>query len=223
MPIYTALNNVYDGNDYISMGISRADLIVLAATVAVRLTSLEQNCTELGLETNCLLPMPNITLKYGRKDCSTSPYTDVVSPFPNAQLGLSHVLEYFADNVASYTTRDTVAIIGAHTLGQTRFQNTGFNGLWTFQPTRFDNGFYRELVSTAGKWIQNENNDTQSPSYPESTTYQWDKTTNGGSATVMMLNADIVSCYSETIPSIKPYRPHDVPKLLKSLFHGPLP
>ncbi len=102
MPIYTALNNVYDGNDYISMGISRADLIVLAATVAVRLTSLQQNCTELGLETNCLLPMPNITLKYGHKDCSTSPYTDVVSSFPNAQLGLSHVLEYFAQHVIQW-------------------------------------------------------------------------------------------------------------------------
>lgn len=166
---------------------SRADFITLAGTVAVRQASLEQTCPR-NLP-NCALPMPNITLKYGRRDCMTSPMTSDDVVFPNPHGNLTHVLTFFNTRM-NMTTRDTVAIMGAHSLGTASFQTSGFNGPWAPPTNRFDNGFFRVLTISNNNWFQRQLNNSQSPVFPQPR-YQWNNTGNN-IPRIIMLNTDMV-------------------------------
>jgi len=72
---------------------------------------------------------------------------------PDRQLPSSHVhtsqlLGFFQDEFG-FTARETVAIIGAHTLGRAFPENSGYEGSggWVGNQDRLDNGFYATLVS----------------------------------------------------------------------------
>lgn len=41
---------------------------------------------------------------------------------------------------------------GAHTIGMCRVVNSGFRGPWVKSSLRFDNSYYRDLL-TAGRWV----------------------------------------------------------------------
>ncbi len=81
--IYAAINDIYDNEGYNSIGMSRADFIALAGTIAVRQASSQQSCNQLNLPPNCEPSSPTIQLKYGRTDCPTSPSTTDTEQFPN--------------------------------------------------------------------------------------------------------------------------------------------
>lgn len=196
MEIYTELNNLYSSNNYNLSNITRADFIALAGTVAVRQASLQQSCTDLNLPSNCVLPIPSIVIKYGRRDCDTSPNTDDIEEFPDPHGNLTHVLDHFKMEM-NMTIRETVAIIGAHSLGATAFPNSGFNGPWAPPTDRFDNGFYRVLTDNS-TWFQEELNDMRSPFAP-APRYQW--TFNNGGPAPIMLNSDTVSAIMYTYQS----------------------
>lgn len=187
--IYNEINTLYNTNNYNNSNVSRADFIALAGTIGIRQASLQQNCAMLGLPNNCDLPMPNITIKYGRRDCHTSPNTNDYEEFPDAHGNLTHVLEYFHEQM-NMTKRETVAIIGAHSLGGTNIANSGFNGPWALPTDKFDNGFYRVLISS-NVWFQQELVDMRSPFYP-TPRYQWTFNNNGRPAPIM-LNSDTVN------------------------------
>lgn len=193
METFRAINGIFDRNGYEAEGMSRADFVALAGVIAIRVASMEQDCRMMRPPNSICPLVPTMTLKYGRRDCQTSPRTDDIEPFPDAHGDLSHVLMYFRDNM-NMSTRETVAIIGAHSLGTTRLQNSGFRGPWAPPTNRFDNGFYRILFGGGNaRWMQEEVNDTRSSVFPDSR-YQWTRPgpgNNGGP--VIMLNSDMVS------------------------------
>ena len=162
---------LYD-SQFNNTGMSRADFIALQAVVAARVAADEQSCSQLQLPPNCAnsdKPRPELFIRYGRKDCATSPNSNNDFGFPDPHRGHAHVMQVFRDGM-NMTERQVVALIGAHTLGRTTPQNSGFQGPWA-QPQRLDNGFYRSLVNE--DWRQNELNFNNAPA-GLNPRYQWD-------------------------------------------------
>ena len=198
-PMYNALNDVYDNGLYSSSGMSRADFIALAGITAVYVGASRQYCMAMGLSSGCTPPTYlNLTARYGREDCPTSPVTDAELTFPDPHGDLEHVLNYFA--AYGLTTVQTVALIGAHSLGDTNPENSGFIGPWTSPRDSLDNKFFKALIDPPGiDWFQVSVNSSQSPVAPLQR-YQWvveNITAMGGPPRIMMLNTDIVSDNSE--------------------------
>jgi len=71
------------------------------------------------------------------------PHRDLPSP----DLHTGELVQFFADNF-DFDERDTVAIMGAHTLGGLSRENSGFNGVngWLGNTRTFGNGYYTNLV-----------------------------------------------------------------------------
>ena len=172
---------------------SRADFIALAGVVAIWQGSLEQDCRRLNLPPDCIKPMPNITVKYGRRDCPTSPMTTVDHLFPDPHGNLTHILEFFGTGM-NMTIREVVALIGAHSLGSASVRRSGFVGPWAPPTDRFDNGFYSQLRGNNNMWFQRVVNDTDSVVYPD-VRYQWNNRPRPGQQPLLMLNTDMVHMY----------------------------
>ena len=176
---------------------SRADFIALAAVVAVRAASDQQDCRALRMPPNCDPPQPEMRILYGRRDCLTSPDSPLDSGFPDPHRDLEHVMEVFRDGM-SMTERQVVALIGAHTMGMATPRNSGFQGPWAPPANRFDNAFFRTLVSNNSQWHQSELNFRDAP-MGFNPRYQWDlgnvvRTPQGPppQGVRMMLNTDMV-------------------------------
>jgi hypothetical protein len=55
----------------------------------------------------------------------------------------ANLMDYF-DTEFGFTANETVALMGAHTLGRARTDNSGFNGAWITDATSlFNNDFYK--------------------------------------------------------------------------------
>ena len=183
--IYQEVNMLYD-SQFKDTGMSRADFIALQAVVATRVAADKQNCTQLTPNCdNSAKPRPELFIRYGRKDCATSPNSTDDVEFPDPHRGHAHVMEVFRDGM-NMTERQVVALIGAHTLGRTTPQNSGFQGPWAQPENRLDNGFYRSLVNE--NWRQNELNFNNAPA-GLNPRFQWD---NLPLNSIMMLNTDMV-------------------------------
>jgi catalase (peroxidase I) len=187
MQTYFRINTMYN-TSFNSTGMSRADFIALAGVIGIRQGSLEQDCMALSLPPDCEKPTPTLSIKYGRKDCPTSPVAIANHDFPNPHGNLTHVLTFFRDEF-NMTTRQTVAIIGAHSLGAAGIQQSGFRGPWAPPTTRFNHQFYTALVSSNNMWFQEAINETQSSVFPD-VRYQWSSNVTGRPQ-LLMLNADM--------------------------------
>ena len=173
---------------------SRGDFYALAGIVAVRTASERQSCFTLQLPSNCAKPKPSLLIRYGRKDCPTSPNSPRDFGFPDAHKDLNHIIDVFGDGMGM-TERQVVALVGAHTMGMATPKNSGFQGPWAFPTNSFDNGFYRVLVSDVSGWHQSELNFPDAPP-GANPRYQWDdgsvdRSQNSFGST-MMLNTDMV-------------------------------
>ena len=152
--------------------ISRADFYALAAVVALTRSTVDAPVKFLGLK----------NFKVGRKDCSTSPHQiQSVNP-PDGVDGTKETFQFFKANFG-FSVREAVALLGAHTLGRCRLENTGFVGAFvderfstvpqgqtTLAPTSvLDNAYYRMFIDIV-PWIQVTINGTrkqwQIPSHP---------------------------------------------------------
>lgn len=191
-PIFNTINNIYDNEGYNATGMSRADFYALAGIVAIRHAADQQSCNELGLPPNCTKPVPTMFIRYGRKDCPTSPRSTQFVEFPNAHGNLSHVFDIFQDQM-NMTMRQVVVIIGgAHSLGDAAPNRSGFRGPWAPPTNRFDNAFFRRLRSPNNIWFQQVLNGSGTPRY------QWIRYDNNGNMPPpnpppsMMLNTDMV-------------------------------
>ena len=197
--IYQEVNMLYN-SQFNNTGMSRADFIALQAVVAARVAADEQSCSQLQLPPNCAnsdKPRPELFIRYGRKDCATSPSSNNDFGFPDPHRGHAHVMQVFRDGM-NMTERQVVALIGAHTLGRTTPQNSGFQGPWAQPESRLDNGFYRSLVNE--NWRQNELNFSDAPA-GLNPRYQWDNFNRTNQTLLssdgkMMLNTDMVMTIS---------------------------
>lgn len=64
---------------------------------------------------------------------------------PDAAQGAAHVRAVFSR--MGFDDREMVALCGAHNLGRCHAANSGFEGKWVNNPTRFSNQYFRLLVS----------------------------------------------------------------------------
>lgn len=81
---------------------------------------------------------PHIEWTGGRKDKNSEADCPPVGRLPDGALGKDHVLDVFVSRLG-FTVQETVALIGAHTVGRCHADRSGFDGPWTETPTRFSN------------------------------------------------------------------------------------
>jgi len=112
--------------------ISYADLWTIAGCVAVE---------EMG--------GPKIPWKAGRSDKPATVKATEIPPngrLPDAAKGAPHVRDVFYR--MGFNDREIVALSGAHSLGRCHTDRSGFDGPWTFSPTRFSNQYFTLLLNT---------------------------------------------------------------------------
>jgi catalase (peroxidase I) len=142
---------------------TRADFWALAGIYAVD-TAIETTNEVCGGEESCTVPESGLVFQYGRQvgpeqtvmmltalgtalgsaqDCTTSPNTDDDVGLPSATLGYDNLMNYF-DTEFGFDVNETVALMGAHTLGKATTDNSGFKGAWISGATLlFNNDFYK--------------------------------------------------------------------------------
>ena len=91
---------------------------------------------------------------FGRRNCGNSPWINrnntIPKIFPNEINLFNNYSEWFEENL-NFLPNDTIAIIGAHTLGETHIDYSGYKGSWTSNKHHFDNEFYINLKNKI--WI----------------------------------------------------------------------
>lgn len=188
--IYTTRLNDDFSESLQAGGKSRADLWALAGIAAVEYTmrvnnevcdsgrSVDQDRSKLrsnrpefvgqclysqGSDSCKAIPTRNLVFKTGRRDCiSRWQYkTFKKENHPTARMSGRHVTEYMRDNFG-FTGRETVAIMGAHTIGVYHTEKTGFKYVWTTRnEMSFNNEYYRNMVLQSN-WQFNFNTCAQS-------------------------------------------------------------
>ncbi|CAH1786262.1 unnamed protein product [Owenia fusiformis] len=128
--------------------ISRADFWALASITANERAA--EDCRPRG---RCTPSIPMIEFQTGRRDCATSPLSSAEHIFPDPHGGLDPTESFFA-SVFGFNRRESVAILGAHTLGRARRQNSGFRNPWVGRERTLDNDYYRELLNIDRNWNQ---------------------------------------------------------------------
>eukprot|EP01084_Bolivina_argentea_P301040 519239_1 len=133
---------------------SRSDFWAAAATIAI------EYAQELDTK-NTNNNLPSIPYYFGRRDCgSTSNAIITNAQLPEAHWGWKLTKQWFLEHL-EFTTAETVAILGAHTLGRSHLKNSGYSSLpWAIDEHMLNNEFYINLLdkpwiksqSDAGKW-----------------------------------------------------------------------
>merc|ERR1711892_961049 len=178
-----ALDTVYTDNGYDSV-LSRADFWAIAGIYAVDKTIAlnDADCEE----DDCQVPDSGIVFQWGRVDCDTAPYTDVDVGLPSALLAHTDVMSFFATEFG-FDANETVALMGAHTLGGADPANSGFTGIWiTDEALFFNNEYYKKLIDT--DFQQRDSTRDEDTSH-----WQWN-----AFGDAFMLNVD-VSLYKEIV------------------------
>jgi catalase (peroxidase I) len=132
--------------------VSYADLYAFAGCVAIE-----------------FLGGPRIPFNFGRSDQVNGSMCPLNGRLPDASKGADHLRDVFQKRMG-FTDRDIVALSGAHTLGRCHAVRSGYDGPWTSAPLRFDNEYYRNLLSKTwaprgGDWkgpLQFEDQETHS-------------------------------------------------------------
>jgi hypothetical protein len=148
----TIFLNIDNNNNSWCDVMSRTDFWITSAILAL------ESAREIADDTDTL---PDIPFYFGRRQCSTSPDSLNTKDFPSAVKAWNHVKDWFNSNFPSFTNDDIVAILGAHTLGGTHSDASGFvtsNSAFNSWVTSFlvlDNDFYVQLLDTGNNWQSN--------------------------------------------------------------------
>jgi len=180
------MNRIYD-NVYTSK-MSRADFWILTAVTALE-ESLKFNNANL---TSSYINPVDFKFRYGRCDCSTSPITSVDRGFPSGHSNYKEVMQFFK-NEFGFSMRESVAIMGAHTLGgASGAKGSGFDGFWKedgVASARLNNRYYSLLTNSSLKW---QHLDRSLVTGLGDERWQWVAgTTPDGVPAPFMLNADV--------------------------------
>ena len=92
---------------------------------------------------------PHIPYLFGRTDDSDNKRCPMHGRLPDGSKGKEHLRDVF--HRMGMSDRDIVALSGAHTLGRCHFVRSGYDGPWTHNPLKFDNEYFRNLISLT--WI----------------------------------------------------------------------
>ncbi|KKY19911.1 putative cytochrome c peroxidase [Phaeomoniella chlamydospora] len=93
---------------------------------------------------------PTIPWQPGRTDYVDDSKLPPRGRLPDGALGADHIRSVFYR--MGFNDQEIVALCGAHNLGRCHAVNSGFEGKWVNNPTRFSNQYYRLLISE--EWIQ---------------------------------------------------------------------
>lgn len=91
---------------------------------------------------------PDIPFQFGRVDIASSAECVEEGRLPDGDKGLDHLRGVFGR--MGFSDQEIVALSGAHTLGGCHADRSGFEGMWTAQPLKFDNSYFKDLVGK--KW-----------------------------------------------------------------------
>jgi hypothetical protein len=92
---------------------------------------------------------PHVPHAFGRKDDRDGSKCPAHGRLPDASQGATHLRDVF--HRMGLADRDIVALSGAHTLGRCHFVRSGYDGKWTRTPLRFDNEYFRNLITLTWK------------------------------------------------------------------------
>jgi len=121
---------------WLEAGLSKADLYGLASMVAANM-ALGNNGWDSDLS----------NFEIGRTDCENP---DLEEEFPNAH---QEPFSFMADQFG-FSDRDTVVIMGAHTLGRAQVGNSGFQNFWVNNPLTLGNEFFERIGDNPWRQMQ---------------------------------------------------------------------
>ena len=130
--VIEALEEVYPSDQ-----MSRADFWALAGIVV-----LEQGATNGGTD------LPEIIFRTGRVDCAESPYDLQEFEYPEGNMDHDTMFSYMESHFG-YTANQTVALMGAHAIGN--FHNSVSSYIGTFTtgaPKDLNNRFYSDMFDS---------------------------------------------------------------------------
>lgn len=180
------MNKMYDSAYATKM--SRADFWILTAVTALE-ESLKFNNANL---TSSYIRPVHFRFRYGRCDCPTSPVTTANRAFPAGHANYKDVMDFFKDEFG-FSVRESVAILGAHTLGgASGAKGSGFDGFWKedgVASARLNNRYYSLLTNQSLTWRHVDR--SLVTGFAEER-WQWEAgTTPDGVPAPFMLNADV--------------------------------
>jgi hypothetical protein len=89
---------------------------------------------------------PKIEWKAGRSDCPDASKVPPMGRLPIATKDYNHIQVVFYNRLG-FTAQETVALIGGgHGIGSCHARYSGFNGIWTRSPFKWDNSFFKVLL-----------------------------------------------------------------------------
>jgi hypothetical protein len=88
-----------------------------------------------------------VGFKYGRSDVDCSSCTLAVADrLPNENFSADHVKEVFVDRMG-FSQKETVALMGAHSLGKMEPHNTGYAGKWDRTFSLLDTEYFKQILN----------------------------------------------------------------------------
>mmetsp|Transcript_45730 Transcript_45730/g.51167 ORF Transcript_45730/g.51167 Transcript_45730/m.51167 type:complete len:684 (-) Transcript_45730:491-2542(-) len=106
---------------------------------------------------------------------------------PHGTIGTSSIQQFFEDEF-NFNPQQVTALMGAHSVGQMRRENSGFEGRWDLSSTTFDGGYWIELIGEPPDFVIEEVTNDDLSNVPNRR--QWRGIVSADSR-VTMLNADM--------------------------------
>ncbi|SCU87572.1 LADA_0E04808g1_1 [Lachancea dasiensis] len=96
---------------------------------------------------------PKIPWRAGRVD-QTEDLTPDNGRLPDAKGDATYVRNFYKR--MNFEDREVVALLGAHSLGKTHYENSGFEGPWGAATNVFSNEYFNNLINEKWEFVKNE-------------------------------------------------------------------